>query len=159
MTDAKRVKRKKGIQLTAEVQKAIGGRLKAIRLDLGLTQRELIDALDVTSSSYLSEMEQGKTKVGFEFLYKFCSHFKVNPSYLLFGEASMFKDQESKPNNNELTFQPFGTEADKIKNMLETMMMSEMTRYAMFEAFSRYKLHNREDIEKEINYYQETHKK
>jgi transcriptional regulator with XRE-family HTH domain len=70
-------------------------RLKALRKALKFNQKEFAKKLDI-SSGYLSEVESGKTKPGYDLFYNLSRHFPVNFSYLLHGEGEMLAKEKRK---------------------------------------------------------------
>jgi len=66
-------------------------RLKSIRESLNLRQKDFANRLGISAASY-SEIETGKYRPNYEFIYNICDHFKVNLYYLLFGKGDMFFD-------------------------------------------------------------------
>ena len=65
-------------------------RLRAIRRALQLKQIDFANQLNVSGPA-LSEIENGKYKPGYDFLYNLVKEFNVNLYYLLFGEGEMFR--------------------------------------------------------------------
>lgn len=57
-------------------------RLKAIRKESGLRQRDVYEALDISPNGYAS-YEQGRTEPSIETLIKLCKIFDVSADYLL----------------------------------------------------------------------------
>ncbi|HOP03068.1 MAG TPA: helix-turn-helix domain-containing protein [Tenuifilaceae bacterium] len=66
-----------------------GDRLKEIRKFLGLTQRELSEALEIKQGSY-SDVERGKAGISSLLLRNLIKKFRVNPLWLCDGEGKMF---------------------------------------------------------------------
>lgn len=66
-----------------------GERLKEIRKVLGLTQRELSEALEIKQGSY-SDVERGKAGISSLLLKNLIKKFRVNPIWLCEGEGRMF---------------------------------------------------------------------
>lgn len=72
-----------------------GIRIKEIRQTLKLNQKDFANAIGI-SSSFLSEVEAGRTKVGQDFLLNIVNIFSVNPLYLLSGIGKMFMEHEKE---------------------------------------------------------------
>ncbi|MDQ1355072.1 MAG: hypothetical protein QG657_5381 [Acidobacteriota bacterium] len=68
----------------------IGKRMKAIRTELGLLQRDFIKVVNITMST-LSDIETGKKRPGSEILFILSDEYRVNLHYLLHGEGEMFR--------------------------------------------------------------------
>ena len=75
-----------------------GKRVKQIRKDLNFSQREFGKELGL-SGSFLSEIEYGKTKPGYDFFWNIHRKFNVDLYYLLKGTGKPFiipEDQKPK---------------------------------------------------------------
>ena len=57
-------------------------RLKMIRTECGLTQRQVYEILNISPNGYAS-YEQGRTEPNIDTLKKLCSIFNVSADYLL----------------------------------------------------------------------------
>ena len=57
-------------------------RLKMIRSECGLTQRQVYEILNISPNGYAS-YEQGRTEPNIDTLKKLCSIFNVSADYLL----------------------------------------------------------------------------
>ncbi|MDQ1353023.1 MAG: Helix-turn-helix protein, partial [Acidobacteriota bacterium] len=73
MTDNKNIE--PGSKVDSDTIFDFGNRLKIARGQLHLSQRDFAAQLDI-AGSYLSEIEAGKTRPGFEFFYKTSKIFK-----------------------------------------------------------------------------------
>lgn len=67
----------------------IGQRLKEIRRQGRIQQKEMAAALDI-AASYLCEIESGNSKPGPDFFIKVATAYNVNLNYLLLGTGDMF---------------------------------------------------------------------
>jgi len=67
----------------------IGQRLKEIRRQGRIQQKEMAATLDI-AASYLCEIESGNSKPGPDFFIKVASEYNVNLNYLLLGTGDMF---------------------------------------------------------------------
>jgi transcriptional regulator with XRE-family HTH domain len=122
-----------------------GNRLKIARGQLHLSQKEFAAKLDV-AGSYLSEIESGKTRPGFEFFYKTSKLFKINPVYLLHGEGSLFLDTERQWYHDI----DFGSLNREIHDLIWHLVNAPTVSHAMLEFFARYKYANEDFITAEI---------
>lgn len=61
-------------------------RLKAIRLDKGMTQKDVYTKLRISPNGYAS-YEQGRTEPGIETIIQLCNIFEVSIDYLLGAET------------------------------------------------------------------------
>lgn len=69
-----------------ELREESGRRLRIVRDMLGVRQKEVADALGV-SSSRLSENEAGSKAIGLDLLFALRIHYNVNPLYIISGEG------------------------------------------------------------------------
>jgi transcriptional regulator with XRE-family HTH domain len=65
-------------------------RLKEIRKTLGLLKSDFARGLKV-SNAFITDLENGKYKPGYDFFIKIVRAYNVNLHYLLFGEGEMFR--------------------------------------------------------------------
>ena len=72
--------------------KAVGERIKNSRLERNLTQDALAELINV-NSSFVSNIERGKTKMSTETLASIARSLYISVDYLLFGEISLDHDQ------------------------------------------------------------------
>ena len=66
-------------------QMKIGQNLSAIRLQHGLTQAELAEAVGVTTD-HISHVENGTNGISLELILKICRTLKITPNDILSGE-------------------------------------------------------------------------
>ena len=66
-----------------------GQRVRAIRKALELSQKDFAGPLEI-SGTFLSEIENGKYKPGYDFFYNILTKFNVNLHYLMTGTGEMF---------------------------------------------------------------------
>ncbi|MDO9566941.1 MAG: helix-turn-helix transcriptional regulator [Candidatus Desulfaltia sp.] len=76
----------------------IGNNLRKIRQDQGLTLSKLAELLN-TSSSYISEIENGKKSLSLNLIMSLSAKFKVNLNWLLTGEGLMYRQEKERPSN------------------------------------------------------------
>ncbi|WP_371367739.1 hypothetical protein SRRS_15670 [Sporomusa rhizae] len=70
---------------------AIGQRIKKIRKQKNLTQEKLAESLEV-STVYISQVENGKTKLNLEMLIRIASLLNTDPGYFITGVSYSSKD-------------------------------------------------------------------
>ncbi len=138
----------KGIKMKQEIAIEFGSRLQALRKSLKLTQREIAAKIGV-ASSYISEIESGKTRPGFEFLYKISDHYKLNPLFLFHGQEPMLLDK-ALPDREEPGLADFGGNKKRIIEMLKYMEESPMVLFAMLEHFAIYTMKHKDLIKENI---------
>ena len=66
-----------------EMKKAIGGRIRRLRLAAGLSQPELAAALGLSSRSTIAGIETGADRPGIELMIAIADYFKVPMDWLL----------------------------------------------------------------------------
>lgn len=59
-----------------------GERLKSLRIDAELTQKQLADNLQTTQRR-ISHLESGKIEPDLEFLWRVCEYFNVSADYMI----------------------------------------------------------------------------
>ncbi|MCP5109012.1 MAG: helix-turn-helix domain-containing protein [bacterium] len=134
-----------GRQVKSEASVEFGKRLKEARKQLHISQKDFAARLEI-AGSYLSEVEAGKTRPGFEFFYKVSKLFRINTDYLLHGQGPVFWEEESLPYRDV----DFGSLNREIQNLIWYMEHSPIVQFAMLEHFSRYLYQYAEVIEKEV---------
>lgn len=125
----------------------VGRRLKAVRRALGQTQKDFAASLEV-SASYLSEIESGKTKPGFNFTVLVYQKFNVNPAWLIVEEDSMFVDQKQESKTDELNF---GSQTDEVMEMLKYIAQSPFVQSTVLSHFMKFLYENEDLIKKDIS--------
>jgi transcriptional regulator with XRE-family HTH domain len=76
-----------------EYKRRYGDRLKELRATLNLSQKNFAKQLGI-AASFLSELEKGKTKPGYNFLINLYETFDISPSWVLLGKGSMYQDKK-----------------------------------------------------------------
>ncbi|MGE5343515.1 MAG: helix-turn-helix domain-containing protein [Candidatus Omnitrophota bacterium] len=123
--------------------KAIGGRIRIIRKQLGLFQDELAKKLKVSTPT-ISDVENGKSRIGFDVLYRLSTFFNVNLEYVLHGEGDIFKPKET---GIEFFWKekPFGDLTDEVKEMFWFMQKSRFF-VGLMTTYSKDYLYKNESI-------------
>lgn len=70
---------------------AIGQRIKKARKQKGFTQERLGENLDV-STVYISQIENGKTKINLEMLIRIANILNINPGFFITGVSYHSQD-------------------------------------------------------------------
>jgi len=91
------------------MEKDFNGRLKKIRLNLGLNQSEFASKLGMQQGSY-SMIEKGKNGISSQLLKKLTIELNVNANWLMTGKGKMFNQYLDKPVDNGA----FGSEVEKL---------------------------------------------
>jgi len=95
-------------------------RLKAIRNQLGLTQRVFSEALEIKQGSY-SDVERGKAGISAVLLKNLIRKYRVNPLWLCEGEGLMFIEKEM----GVLSSSSFETEPSSLSVLKATQVGDE----------------------------------
>ena len=145
-----------------ELVKALGERVRGIRLNLGLTQGEFAHRMKM-SNTHLSDIETGYSGPGFYFFYRITKYHKVNPLYLLFGKQPIFLEEEEKKQEEEkqetgkrapLETLDFGENTPRIREMLSYFQRSPMVKFAVLSFFTKYIVENTALIQEDIKLYE-----
>lgn len=124
----------------------IASRIRAIRESLHLTQKELARRLNISGPT-LSEFENGKHPLNFDFIYNIHLEFHVNLYYLLYGEGEMFQELGG-PLSQRL--ERLCKQNKDVTRLLEYFEKSEIIRYYLLSQFKGKLLLEGGLIEKEI---------
>jgi len=120
-------------------------RLKAIRNELNLLQKEFAASLDLSPSAY-SDLEKGRYGLSVDILEKLSLKYNVNLHYLLFGKGSMF---ESNIDNIE-RFKVLMEKDMDIRRFLEYFVESSIVRYRMLSDFQVFLLEKKIQINSQV---------
>lgn len=134
-----------------EDPKEVGKRLKAVRFELEISQKDFAAMLDI-SGSYLSELESGKTKPGFNFLVLITQSLKVSPIWLLLGEGPMFL---VKKNKVEISPEDFGDQWTRVSELLYYLKNSPLVQSTVLGFSSKFLYDNEDIIHKDIEKYKD----
>jgi transcriptional regulator with XRE-family HTH domain len=126
----------------------IGDRLKAIRKNLNLKQKELAEILNTTVVT-LSDIETGKKRPGIEILFILSEEYRVNPVHLLHGEGDMFR-REAETKGVTIEDNLFGEYTDHVREMLWYMQHSMLARSAFLTMVKEYIYKYEKLLEKDI---------
>ncbi len=130
--------------MTPEELTEFGQRIKKIRKHLRISQKELAGHLNI-SNTYLSEIEAGKFKPGFEFFMNMVTKFDVNAKYLFTGEGNFFIDTEDTEKDSK---RYRGESSEFIEEMLKDFEQIPMVKFAVLEFYQSYKLTKKDLLEK-----------
>ena len=90
------IRRQKEYSMQYYDKKAVGERIKAIRLRNGMTQSRLAEELDYTSERQLQRIESGETSCSVDKLMELAQILGVSTDYLLFGYEGACRDDMEK---------------------------------------------------------------
>lgn len=123
-----------------------GERLKEVRAHMKISQKNFAADLGV-AASYLSEIESGKTRPGYNFLIKLADVFNVSPNWILLGMGNMFLsgDDQWLPGD-----QDFGEQTEGILKLLNYFAKSPLVKLSVMAFASKFLLTNEAIIQKDI---------
>jgi transcriptional regulator with XRE-family HTH domain len=132
-----------------------GKRVRHVRQLLKLKQKEFADRIGM-ANNYLSEIESGNVKPGFEFFHKASKEFNINTFYLLHGEEPVFRPKKGQPGADDfkrLKFEEwqFVENDAQVLELIKKMKDSIIVYFSVLEFFNRYMLENNELILKDIS--------
>jgi transcriptional regulator with XRE-family HTH domain len=128
----------------------LGKRVKLIRKELHISQKDFAAKINI-SGSFLSEIEAGKSKPGYEFFYHISRVCNVSIPYLLHGVGGMFTDIDYGP---DITSRE--PEDEHIANMDELLWYTERSplfKHNILGFAAKFLYDNEEAMKKEIEKY------
>lgn len=129
-----------------EVQEAFGKRIKRIRKELRLLQKEFAGQVGI-SHTYLSEIELGRGNPGVTFFYKVCTCFNLNPDYLVMGREPVFLANR----NDEAAQEPeYINEISNIEDLVWFLKRLPMFRNSILGYAARFHIENEDLIKKAL---------
>lgn len=129
-----------------ESLKEIGARIKNIRIELRINQKEMAENLNI-ANTYLSEIESGKRNPGYIFFYKLYKTFNINLNYLFTGEGEMLYPAKPEKHRQGKTFVE---DIKTIDDLVWYMKHSQMFFHQVMGFAFKFKFDNEESIKKEI---------
>ncbi len=130
-------------KMKQELKKAIGGRLKKLRKNLGLTQAEMVTNFNIGRANY-SRIEKGEVFPNVSILFTLKRKFNVSLDWLIGAEGEMYltdgKGQE---------FRSDISQCDKeIEDLFFHFENFPMVKHAVLSFFLEYKARNSELLKK-----------
>jgi transcriptional regulator with XRE-family HTH domain len=132
-------------------QKAIPGRVKSIRKTLKLTQDELSQKINV-STTYICQVEKGKYKPNCYFLENISRELNVNLYWLLFGQGEMFLDPAILL---ALQSSNYSVKTEEVRNFLWYYQRSAIVQHSTMAHFYTLLIQQKQNIDKEIREYED----
>lgn len=117
-----------------------------MRKKLKLNQKEFAVRMGI-SPSYLSEVETGKTRPGYNFLMAIAREFGVSADYLLHGSGGIFLEKD----NPDIVRLEFGEQNTEVREMLHYFKVSPLVRYTVMAYTSKFLLTNAEIVKLDIS--------
>jgi transcriptional regulator with XRE-family HTH domain len=128
----------------------IGQRIKKIRLQLGLRQKEMAGQLQVPNS-YLSDIECGKGNPGHLLFFKLTTQFNVSLDYLFHGSGETFLNTQSqKESKKETAGDRYVDEIKTIEDLIWYLKNSTIFYHQIMALASRFQYENEEIIKRNI---------
>ena len=129
----------------------VGKRLIRVRQHLGLKQKQMAKDLDL-SSSYISDIEKGKSNPAFNFLMRLYRKYRVSLDWLLFEEGDMFCGIGLKEKGRLPEFD-FGDQTERVIEMLDIMNKSTFFLTHMISLYIKSSYENEKIISKDLEKY------
>jgi transcriptional regulator with XRE-family HTH domain len=130
-----------------------GKRIKNIRKHLKLTQKDFAAGLSI-SYQHLSEIENGKTRPGFEIIFNLLSRYSANLDYLFLGIGKLFRSSsKNAKESGEKSFldQFSGIVTDQVTEyFIKCFFYSRFVRYTTLGYFEELLHQNREIITEQV---------
>lgn len=135
--------------MTSQETKEFGLRLKTVRSRLGMMQKDFAAKISITPA-FLSEIESGKSRPGFDVIRAIAETFNVNLHYLYFGIGDMFFSPYRQTGEESLNT---CIKDEKFGEMMYYFKRAPVVKYAIYEFFSNYIHKNMDMIEAEMKKY------
>ncbi len=154
-----------------KILKDMGERLRSLREQLGLNQREFAAKMGV-ANTYISALETAYTGPGYYAFYQLAKYHKISPLYLLHGKEPAFIDLEEKEKKEEKQEEPgiqekqekepepeekpkpepptFGNDNPQVREMLSYFERSPMVKHTVLGFYAKFVIENKDLIEKDI---------
>jgi transcriptional regulator with XRE-family HTH domain len=129
--------------------KEFGRRIKNIRRELNLTQKELAAELGL-SASFISDIESGRSKACLDFFYYLAKKFDVNLYYLILGEGETIGSKGMGPFPGNIKI---GTSVESKNELLWYIERSPMLLHTLLGFTTKFIYENEKYIKKEIDEY------
>ena len=131
-------------------EKEIGFRIRKIRKVLRLKQKEFAAVLNM-SDTYLSDIENGKQKPGFEVPGILAKEYNVNLNYVFFGTGKMFSDPIFRISER---IEEFAVNLEDVRKFIYSFERSPSFQYYMYNEFRILLQTQREIISRELEEYE-----
>jgi transcriptional regulator with XRE-family HTH domain len=128
-------------------EESFGSRVRKIREALRLSGVDFAAKINM-HSSYLSEIESSKRKVGQKIILKIADAYNVNLNWLLLGKGPMFIHPDDQQVN--LKWRDFGEQAQDIKELIDYCKKSKLVRLHVTAYTKKFLLKYDELIKKDI---------
>ena len=109
----------------------IGNRMRLIRKKLDLSQKEMANKLNI-SSSYLSDVELNKAGMSLDKLSNLIIQFNINLNWLLIEKGTMF-NLDKELSEKDIQILDFLNTNSKLKQVIEKIRNSSYSEYILYE--------------------------
>lgn len=128
----------------------LGSRVKRIRKFLHLSQTELGDRIGM-SRSFISQIEKGTVKCGYDFIFKLSEIFNVNLYYLVHGEGEMFGTENPRPS---LDGKEVGEAIETLNQLVWYLERSPLMGHSLMSMATKFLYENEAHIKREIKKFE-----
>lgn len=133
---------------------AFGKRIKKVRKELKMSQKEFSEAVDL-SASFISDIESGRSKACLDFFFKLARDYNISLYYLILGEGDVFERSELRPT---LGNKKVGHPIDSINELLWYLIRSPLLKNTVLGFTSKFIYDNQSHLEKEVEIYEASRK-
>lgn len=134
----------------------LGKRVKMIRKELHISQKDFARKINI-SGSFLSEIEAGKSKPGYDFFYNVSKICNVSIPFVLHGVGEMFTDIDYGPMTTAK--KPGGYHIGDLEELLWYLERSVLLKHNVLGFAGKFLYDNETAIKRELEKYSEKIKK
>jgi len=127
----------------------LGKRIKAVRKELHISQKDFAKKISISGSS-LSEIESAKSRPGYDFFYNISKFANVNIAYLLHGKGEMFVEFDKGP---MISSKEPSCQIESFNELLWYIERSSLLRHTLMGFATKFIYENEEAMNKEIEKY------
>jgi transcriptional regulator with XRE-family HTH domain len=133
--------------MTREYLLELGKRVKMIRKELRISQKDFANKINI-SGSYLSEIEAGKSKPGYDFLFNISKICNVSLAYVLHGVGEIFTGIDYGPTITSK--EPEQDHIDTLEELLWYLERSPLLKHNVMGFAGKFIYDNEAAVKKEI---------
>jgi transcriptional regulator with XRE-family HTH domain len=133
--------------MTREYLLELGKRVKLIRKELRISQKDFANKINI-SGSYLSEIEAGKSKPGYDFLFNISRISNVSLAYVLHGIGEIFTGIDYGPTIT--SEEPENDHIDTLEELLWYLERSSLLKHNVMGFAAKFIYDNEPAVKKEI---------
>ncbi|MCP5103745.1 MAG: helix-turn-helix transcriptional regulator [bacterium] len=140
--------------MTTENKKALGKRIKEVRRQLDIKQKDLAKTMDI-SAGYLSSIESGFSNASVGFLHQFSATYKVSLDYLFHGVGEMFLDTIPEPPPPTTSKREFPDDIETLDDLFRLAYLSPLFKNTLLGFAVKYFYENEDNIKRSIEKFNE----